>query len=1305
VLILKSGIAESRTRLEKRLLAIQKVVPAVRSLNASFVYLVDCNKPLTRENIEILKDLLGIQVSAVESDHFKFLQQLTVIPRFGTVSPWATKATEIAQRCDLQGINRIERGVIWSIDSIAQCSLEDIVPFIHDPMTQSVVLDDKQLKNIFQKRTARPLQIIEIIRGGLESFHQINQEFSLALTNEEMEYLIAGYRHLGRDPTDAELMMFAQVNSEHCRHKLFNTFWEIDGIRESSSMFQMIQSTHEIAGEGTIVAYNDNAAVLEGSLGSWFFPNEKTQEYGYSLEPMHIVAKVETHNHPTGISPFPGAATGSGGEIRDEGATGRGGWPKAGITGFSVSNLNLPGAKRPWELNSGYALRLAKPLEIMIEGPIGAASFNNEFGRPNIGGYFRTLEIIEEGSSESTRRGYHKPVMLAGGLGNIRKDHIKKNKIPAGAHLIILGGPGMLIGLGGGAASSLESGISSEELDFASVQRGNPEMERRCQEVINACIALGVQNPILSIHDVGAGGLCNALPELVEASNIGGIVDLAEIPNDDHGMSPMEIWCNESQERYVIAISKDKLQRFSEVCDRESCPYSVVGTAVSNRNLLVRDDRHIRSMGNRGFSPEKHPVDISMDFLFTNELELDKTCNRELKLSIPLNLSQVTLEEAIDRVIQLPAIADKSFLINIGDRSVGGRVVRDPMVGPWQVPVADVGVTSSGFMGVTGECVAVGERAPIALIDPVASGHIAVAESITNIIAASVPELTSVKLSANWMACADFGSEQASLYDMVRSVTNELCPKLGISIPVGKDSLSMSSRWQEGSHEREVISPITLVVTAFAPVSDIHKIWTPMLHRHVDSVLLFVDLANGKTRLAGSALAQVFNQLGSDPPNVESAELIQGFFKATRQMIKEDLVLAYHDRSDGGLIVTLLEMAFAGRVGLEIDIEHKDPLKYLFNEELGAVFEIETTKIERTFKILRNHGLYEWATVIGRGSSSHNNIIVKSSNKVLFQKSRIDLHRSWSETSWRIQSLRDEPECADQEYNRFLDQHDPGLHSSVSVDVDFDDFKLEVGHGLKPRIAILREQGINGHIEMAAAFDLAGFSAQDVTMTDLISGRNTLGEFDGIVVCGGFSFGDVLGAGLGWAKSILYRPHLRNEFTSFFNRYNTFTLGVCNGCQMLSGLRELIPGSKHWPYFIRNKSDQFESRLVMVEVLKSNSILFGGLEGAKLPIVVAHGEGKVKFSSSTDLDQLENHEQISIRYVDNYGLAADNYPSNPNGSQGGLTGFCNEDGRVTIMMPHPERVVRSINCSWYPDNWGEFSPWLKVFQNARHYCD
>ena len=1021
---------------------------------------------------------------------------------------------------------------------------------------------------------------------------------------------------------------------------------------------------------------------------------------------MHILCKVETHNHPTGISPFPGAATGSGGEIRDEGATGRGGKPKAGITGFSVSDLRLPGLSMPWELPKMPNPRQAGALQIMLEAPIGGASFNNEFGRPNIGGYFRTLEVACASDSHQVRRGYHKPIMLAGGLGNVRGDHVYKNTMPVGAKLVVLGGPAMLIGLGGGAASSVAAGQSTESLDFASVQRGNPEMQRRCQEVIDACIARGKNNPVITIHDVGAGGLSNALPELIHDSSLGGEFVLSEIPNDEPGMSPMQVWCNEAQERYVLAVLPDQLDEFESICNRERCLYSVVGTATKSTVLKVNagakpDVTHESSVPDS----VSEPIDLDLNMLFGNTPRMSRSVERKNDSYPELQLDHVSISEAAHRVLRLPSVSDKSFLVTIGDRSVTGQIVRDQMVGPWQVAVSDVAVTSSGFEGYAGEAMALGERAPLALIDPASSGRMAVAEAITNIAAAAVEQMSDIKMSANWMAAAGQPGEDAALYDTVRAVAMELCPELGIAIPVGKDSMSMKTTWTMNGTANSVVAPLSLVISAFAPVADIRRTLTPVLETSLDTVLILVDLGAGRDRLGGSALAQVFSQIGCEGPDLDSPERLTGLFSATRQLIGERQLVAYHDRSDGGLFVTLCEMAFASRCGLEVDLGSvNDVLPALFSEELGVVLQVRADEYPAVLACLDNYGLGTCSRAIGRVEPSHNDIKIIANGREQYCAARIDLHRAWSEVSWKMQRMRDNPDCADSEYERILDSSDPGLHADVTFDLVENPAVKSILSGSRPRVAILREQGVNGQIEMAAAFDRAGFSSVDVTMSDLAEGRRDLMEFAGFAACGGFSFGDVLGAGQGWAKSILYQPRLRDMFELFLGDPERFALGVCNGCQMLAVLKELIPGAEHWPSFDKNESEQYEARQVMVEVLESDSILLTGMEGSHLPIVVAHGEGRAIFESKIQLKYLADNSQTGLRYVDNRDQPTLVYPYNPNGSTAGIAGLTAANGTVTIMMPHPERVFRTFCNSWHPAHWGEHSPWLRLFQNARAFA-
>jgi len=1085
-------------------------------------------------------------------------------------------------------------------------------------------------------------------------------------------------------------MMFAQANSEHCRHKIFNAGWRIDGEVKQESLFGMIRHTMAASPDGVLSAYHDNAAVVAGPEIQRFFPDPDSRVYGETTQSCAFNIKVETHNHPTAIAPFPGAATGAGGEIRDEGATGRGAHPKAGLCGFSVSNLRLTGALRPWEKAFGRPERMASALEIMTTGPIGAAAFNNEFGRPNLCGYFRTLETEIDMGSGTELRGYHKPVMVAGGVGAIAPEHVDKDPIPPGASLIVLGGPALKIGLGGGAASSMVGGSQDAELDFSSVQRGNPEMQRRCQEVIDRCWQMGKANPIIAIHDVGAGGLSNALPELVHDCERGARIDLRRILLDDPGMSPLEIWCNESQERYVLAVSRKDLDLFETLCERERCPFAVVGEVTEAEHFEVADPVF-----------KDRPVDMPMSVLFGETPRMQRDVEHSFKTFVAGDLSKVDLHEAACRVLRLPGVADKTFLISIGDRSVTGQVARDQMVGPWQTPVADVAVTLADYAGYRGEAMAMGERAPIAIVNPEASGRMAIAEAVTNIAAARIGRIDDIKLSANWMAAAGQPGEDAALFDTVRAVALELCPALGLAIPVGKDSLSMSTVWKQSGKRRVMSSPLTLVVSAFAPVLDARRTLTPDLRRGaVDSELILIDLGRGRCRMGGSALTQVYGQVWPEAPDLDQPALLTGFFSAMQDLNAAGWILAYHDRSDGGLFVTLCEMAFAGHVGVQVDLDGlgDNAMSVLFSEELGAVIQVQRDHVAAVMKRLADGDLGDCSHVIGR-LRLDGRLSFHMGGEEILGDSRVSLQRTWSETTWRMQSLRDDPECAQQEHDRILDAEDPGMIPSLRFDIKEDVAAPFISTGVRPRLAVLREQGVNGHVEMAAAFDKAGFTCVDITMTDILAGREDLTDCHGLVACGGFSYGDVLGAGAGWAKSILYNPRARDAFAGFFERPDTFGLGVCNGCQMLSGLAGLIPGAEAWPRFVRNRSEQFEARFVMVEVLPSASLFFTGMEGSRMPIAVAHGEGRVEYRE--DVLPEATNALASLRYVDHHARATELYPLNPNGSLGGLTGFTNQDGRFTIMMPHPERVFRSVQHSWGPDSWGEEGPWLRLFRNAR----
>jgi phosphoribosylformylglycinamidine synthase len=1272
--------AVSEARLSRLAVRLRERGCAVRALAAEHAHFVDADGALSEREREVLSRLLH---DGGEAGGAARGARLWVVPRIGTVSPWASKATDIAWSCGLRLVRRIERGVLWTADGVSQAQLLACADLLHDRMTESVLTRAEDAARLFERAEPAPLATVPLLAGGETALRDADRRLGLALSEDEIRYLADSFRALRRDPSDAELMMFAQANSEHCRHKIFNAEWFVDGEKRDASLFQMIRNTTARSPDGVLSAYRDNGAVIVGAEASRFFPDPASGVYAPHPEPAPIVIKVETHNHPTAISPFPGAATGAGGEIRDEGATGRGAKPKAGLAGFSVSNLRIPGAERPWEKDFGRPARIASALDIMLAGPIGAAAFNNEFGRPNLGGYFRTFEERVAGPEGEEVRGYHKPIMIAGGLGTIRPLHVEKAPVPPGAKLVVLGGPALRIGLGGGAASSVQAGRSHEELDFASVQRGNPEMQRRAQEVIDRCCALGDASPILSIHDVGAGGLSNALPELVFASERGAKLELRSVPNDDPGMSPLEIWCNEAQERYALAVSADRLAELEAICRRERCPYAVVGEVTDDGRLVVGDSR----FGNR-------PIDLPLDVVLGRPPRMVRDVKHERVRRAPLDLAGVTLRDALWRVLHLPAVADKTFLVTIADRTVGGLCARDPMVGPAQVPVADAAVTCAGFDTHAGEAMAMGERSPLALIDAAASARMAVAEALTNLLSADVASLSDVKLSANWMAAAGHPGEDAALYDAVRAVGLELCPALGIAVPVGKDSLSMQTVWEEGGARRSVTAPLSLVVTAFAPVRDVRASWTPELVAEPDGALLLVDLGRGKDRLGGSALAQVYEQVGNEAPDLDDAADVRRLAAALAELRSAGLVRAYHDRSDGGLVVALLEMAFAGGCGVEVSLEARGAraLAALFAEELGAVLQVGREELPRALAVLARHGLAQHTHEVARPSEKPH-LVIRDAGGTVFEESLATLRGWWSATSHALQRLRDDPACADEEHAA----RTSGA-ARLAVQATFD---LAVTPALRtsrpPRIAILREQGVNGQVEMAAAFHRAGFECVDVHMTDVIDRGQDLAGFRGLVACGGFSYGDVLGAGQGWAKSILFHPAAREAFARFFARPETFALGVCNGCQMLAALKELIPGAAEWPRFERNRSDQFEGRLALVEVMPSPSLFFAGMEGSRLPIPVAHGEGRALGAAANAVGVL--------RFVDAEGRPAEAYPANPNGSPGGLTGFTTPDGRVTILMPHPERAFRAAQLSWRPREWREDGPWMRMFRNARAWTE
>ncbi|WP_111413165.1 phosphoribosylformylglycinamidine synthase [Billgrantia lactosivorans] len=1307
MLELRGAPALSAFRHDKLLAALRARVPEVESLHAAYVHFVDHDAEFSDEAQDLLGQLLDYG-SRSGSDDARGGgegegQLFLVVPRIGTQSPWSSKATDIARNCGLGQVRRIERGIAYRVTlkaPMSEAAFMAIRETLHDRMTESVLTDASDAARLFAHHAPAPLGQVDVLEGGRAALEEANLALGLALAEDEIDYLVEAFRELARNPTDVELMMFAQANSEHCRHKIFNADWVIDGEPQTHSLFKMIKNTYQASPGNILSAYSDNAAVIEGASAGRFFAAPLTGRaaaravYAAQREPIHILMKVETHNHPTAIAPYPGAATGAGGEIRDEGATGIGGKPKAGLTGFAVSNLRIPEFVQPWEaFDYGKPERMQSALAIMLEGPIGGASFNNEFGRPNLAGYFRTYEQDSLGAGGIERRGYHKPIMIAGGYGNIRAGHVQKGEIPVGGKLIVMGGPAMLIGLGGGAASSMASGASSADLDFASVQRENPEMERRAQEVIDRCWALGEANPIRFFHDVGAGGLSNALPELVKDGGRGGRFELRAVPNAEPGMSPLEIWCNEAQERYVLAVAPEDLDTFDALCARERCPYAVVGEATEAHHLEVRDGHF-----------DAKPVDLPMSVLFGKPPRMQREFQRE-SLELPgVMLDNLDLREAMERVLRLPTVASKSFLITIGDRSITGMVARDQMVGPWQVPVADVAVTTASFDTHAGEAMAMGERPPVALIDPAASARLAVAETITNLAAAPIAKLGDIKLSANWMSAADHVGENQALYDAVHAVGMELCPRLGIAIPVGKDSMSMRTAWQEGDDEKSVTAPLSLVITGFAPVTDALKTLTPQINLDQDeSDLILIDLGGGKNRLGGSALAQVYGQLGNECPDLDDPEDLRAFFAVIQGLNADGKLLAYHDRSDGGLLVTLLEMAFAARAGLEIKLdwlidEPAQAVDVLFAEELGAVIQVNRQHTEEVLAQFAAAGI-ETCGVIARPRYD-DQVRVTLFEEPLLETTRMLTQRTWAETSYRMQALRDNPDCAKSEFDGLLDGRDPGLSASPTFEVD-EDIAAPFVHAARPAVAILREQGVNGHLEMAWAFDHAGFEAVDVHMSDILEGRVDLGGFKGLVACGGFSYGDVLGAGGGWAKSVLFNPRAREQFAAFFARDDSFGLGVCNGCQMFAQLKELIPGAENWPRFVRNESEQFEARVAMVQVEQSPSILLSGMAGSRLPIAVAHGEGRAEFRDSAHLRGMQGSAQVALRYVDNYGQVTTHYPANPNGSPSGITGLTTPDGRVTIMMPHPERVVRAVTNSWRPAEWRQDGSWMRLFRNAR----
>ncbi|MET0280876.1 MAG: phosphoribosylformylglycinamidine synthase [Steroidobacteraceae bacterium] len=1280
------GPAHSEFRLAKLLAQARALAPGLRGIRSRFVHLVDCTREPDAAGRGRLAALLTY--GPHYTPDVPPGQCLLVLPRPGTISPWSSKATDIAQVCGLQWLRRVERGASFHLEASAlldATQLVEIGALLHDRMTEAVFAPGDDFTPLFAASAPRALTSVP---RSLPALTRANADLGLALSVDEIAYLHDSFERLGRDPTDVELMMFAQANSEHCRHKIFNADFTVDGIPQAKSLFAMIRNTHALAPAGVLSAYRDNAAVMAGSEGERYFADPDSGVYGRHAEPIDILMKVETHNHPTAISPFPGAATGSGGEIRDEGATGTGAKPKAGLVGYSVSNLRIPGFVQPWEHTLGKPGRIVSSLDVMLEGPLGAAAFNNEFGRPCIAGYFRVFEQPVDGSKA---RGYHKPIMIAGGMGNVRRPHVNKGDVPVGAHLVVLGGPAMLIGLGGGAASSMDSGRSSADLDFASVQRGNPEIQRRAQEVIDGCWALGAANPIHLVHDVGAGGLSNAVPEAVAHSQRGARIDLRAVPNAEPGMSPLEIWCNEAQERYVLAVSEPGLQRFEQIAQRERCPYAVIGRITDDGLLVVSDPQ----FGNR-------PVDIPIEVLLGKLPRMQRDVRHAHTGRQPFSTRGLDLQQAALRVLAHPAVADKTFLITIGDRSVGGQISRDQMVGPWQVPVSDVAVTSSDYFGHRGEAMAMGERTPLALLNAAAAARMAVTESITNILAADVAQLSDIRLSANWMAACGEPGEDAALYDAVHAVGMELCPALGIAIPVGKDSLSMKTVWSDAAGQKSVVAPVSLIVSAFAPVGDVRRTLTPQLQMHAGaSRLLWIDLGRGQSRLGASILAQVHAELGDVAPDLDTPQLLRGFATALQALRGRGHVLAYHDVSDGGVMATLAEMAFAGHCGIEVQLPAGAAgfAARLFAEEAGAVIQVLASDVDAARAQFAAAGLGGAVHDIGAPVSTLHLSFTGEGEQL--QLDWLAARRAWSETSHRMRLLRDEPDCAREEFAAQLDAGDPGLQVALTFDAQQDIAAPYLNVGARPRVAVLREQGVNSQVEMAAVLDLAGFEPHDVHMSDLLGGRRRLTEFRGLVACGGFSYGDVLGAGEGWAKSILFHERTRAEFARYFERTDTFTLGVCNGCQMMAALKSLVPGAAHWPRFVRNRGEQFEGRFSLVEILDSPSLLLAGMAGSRLPIAVAHGEGRAEFAAESQQAALLAQRQIALRYVNNTGGVATHYPANPNGSPLGIAAVTSVDGRVLLTMPHPERSFRITQNSWHPPVVGEFSGWMRIFRNAR----
>jgi phosphoribosylformylglycinamidine synthase len=1314
VLTLPGAIALSPFRIEKLLAGMPRPLAEAITIDTRFVHFAALREPLDARETQVLEKLLTYGTPAQgEPDGGLLL----VLPRFGTVSPWSSKATDIVHNCGLAKVLRIERGIAYYVVArdpgpLSERSYRALDRALRDRMTEVMVTELEAAARLFEHYAPQPLKYVDVLGFGRHALQEANDAMGLALAPDEIDYLLESFTKTGRNPTDVELMMFAQANSEHCRHKIFNASWTIDGEAQDRSLFDMIRNTHQRSPRGTVVAYSDNSAIMEGAEIERFHPRDGGA-WGYAKDLTHILMKVETHNHPTAIAPHPGAGTGAGGEIRDEGATGIGGKPKAGLTGFSVSNLELPNARRPWESGYGKPARIASALKIMVDGPIGGAAYNNEFGRPNLAGYFRSFELEHAGEV----RGYHKPIMLAGGYGNISAKHAHKKPLGTGTLFIQLGGPGFLIGMGGGAASSMASGQNVESLDFDSVQRSNAELERRCQEVIDACWALGDANPILSIHDVGAGGLSNAFPEMAHSGGVGALFNLRAIPVEEPGMSPMQVWSNESQERYVLAIPTSRLDDFRAICERERCLFAVVGASREDGRLVVEDPLF-----------RNRPVDVPLEVILGKPPKMHREARRGRTQLHPLELQSVSLKDAAYAVLRHPTVADKTFLVTIGDRTVGGMSARDQMVGPWQVPVADCAVTMLGYATYKGEAMAIGERPPLALIDGPASGRMAVGEAITNIAAAAIADIGDVKLSANWMCAAGHPGEDATLFDTVKAVGMELCPALGISIPVGKDSMSMRTTWVDAKtqEEKAVTAPVSLVVCAFAPVTDARRTLTPQLRTDAgETELVLVDLGAGRNRLGGSILAQVCSQLGDEAPDLDDPAALRGFFEAVQKLGAGGKILAYHDRSDGGLFATLCEMAFASRAGVtiyldnlafdakQLDVDGHERqtdvlaghvqgrvMAALFNEELGAVLQVKRADRDTVMSALREAGLSARSHVIGH-PNAHGEMRFVLNGKPLLAEKRSALHAAWSEVTHEIQRMRDNPACADQEYARIADEGDPGMSAKLTFDPREDVAAPFISKGARPKVAVLREQGVNGQVEMAGSLDRAGFAPYDVHMSDILAGRVKLAAFKGFAACGGFSYGDVLGAGEGWAKSILFNARARDEFEAFFARADSFALGACNGCQMMSNLKDIIPGAQNWPHFERNLSEQYEARLTLLEIQKSPSLLLAGMEGSRIPVATAHGEGRAVFKSRAAMDACRY--LVAARFVDNRGKVTEAYPYNPNGSPEGITAVTTPDGRFTILMPHPERVFRTVSLSWHPPEWGEDSPWMRVFRNLRRW--